>query len=383
MGLRLLVCCALFASSSASKNPVRLIGYVDADAQLEMASGSTNQTMLTHIVLVNALKVDSQGVLYLRPKAHPDELATTDLIKQLATLPPKLVLSIRGYMDDVALDELAEDDIARPAFARNMASQLKDWNVSGLEVEWHAADPAGGKAVGSPFDSMEQFHYALLCRDLAVSLWAAGDKTLSVAVNPGMQEFWDSTFVQRYLSWVTIGAYSMRSLADPHPSSLKDMSLALKEWTDLGVPRRQLVLAVPLFGHEGLGALSSAASHRSGKRLPWRQMLVKGRALRGHSNGEDDTFIDEATGKVWSACGPAMMRAKVAHVYTGGYGGVAFRELNQDAGPGANGKSLVQVAFHEVERMQRENKRVRRPWSLLQHGVKFSRTEQVPTLPEL
>jgi len=377
------LCFAVLALSSASASSVRLIGYFDAEAQFEFPIQSVNQTMFTHIVLLNAFKVDSQGVLYRRPKAHPAELTIDELIKQLASGPAHLVLSLRGYMDDVALDELAENDIARPAFARNMATQLSNWGASGLEVEWHAADPAGGKASGSPFDSMEQFHYALLCRDLAVALRATGDKTLSVAVHPGMQEFWDSTFVQQYLNWVTIAAYSMRSLADPHHSSLKDMLLALEEWASLGVPRRQLVLAVPLFGQEGMGALSSAASHRSKKRLPWRQMLSKGRALRGHLKGQGDFFVDETTGKVWSVCGLAMMRAKAEHVYTGGYGGLAFRELNQDVGSSDVDKSLVQAACREVKRLQQGNRHARQPWSLLQHGIKFSRTQRVPKLPEL
>merc|ERR1719433_2216091 len=132
-----------------------------------------------------------------------------------------------------------------------------------------------------------------------------------------------------------------------------------------------------------MGALSSAARNRSDKRLPWRQMLAKGRALRGHSQDQGNTFVDEATGKVWSACGPALMRAKVQHIYTGGYGGLAFRELNQDAGPGDAGRSLVQAACGEVERLRHQDRRPRQPWSLLQHGIKFSRTERVPKLSEL
>jgi len=123
-----------------------------------------------------------------------------------------------------------------------MAALLRKWGADGLEIEWHS-DPQGGKPAAEPFDVMEQYHFALLCRDLAGALRASGgNRKLSVATRPGRKEFADGNFVRRYIDWLALRAYSMRSLGDPHHSSLKDMRATLDEWSEKGVPREQLVL---------------------------------------------------------------------------------------------------------------------------------------------
>jgi len=348
-----------------------LIGYFDANSQLELPAASIPFHNLTHIVLTNAVKVDNQGALHYRSKKDPTELDVAALVRYLADLPPKLVISLRGHEDDVALDELAEVDAVRESFATNMAVLLREWNADGLEVEWHSDDPNGGKPLSAPFDMMEQYHFALLCRDLSSALHAAGGKTLSVAVRPGRQEFNSSAFVQHYIDWLALRAYSMRSLGDPHHSSLKDMAAALDEWTAKGVPQRQLVLGTPLFGRPG-AALSTANDRNEALRLSWRDLA--GSHLHSPPRGDrrGDVFADVRTGKTWWVSGLNTTRAKVRHIFEGGYGGIALRDLHLDARE--NGLSLVRAASEALRESSRQRHRLVRPVSLFQRAVTQSRT---------
>lgn len=351
----------------------RLIGYFDANSQAELPAVSVPYRNLTHLVLTNAVKVDNQGALHLRAKAQAEDMEPGELIQLLARAPVKLVVSLRGHPDDVALDELAEVDELRERFATDMAAQVRDWGASGLEIEWHSDDPGGGKPLMAPFDTMEQYHFALLCRDLAGSLRAAGGKTLSVAVRPGRQEFADGAFVHHYIDWLALRAYSMRSLGDPHHSSLKDMAQALDEWTAKGVPRQQLVLGTPLFARPG-GSLHTANDRNEALRLAWRD--IAGSRLRVPPDGDQrgDVFLDVETGKAWWASGIKTTRSKVQHLLRHGYGGIAFRDLHHDTW--APGHSLVQAAL-EASREYRDARRTRfsltQPMSLFQRGLTRSR----------
>jgi len=345
----------------------KMIGYFDADSQLELPAASILYQNLTHIVLTNALKVDNQGMLHYRSKRHPSELDAATLIRYIAGLPVKLVISLRGHVDDTALDELAEVNDLREAFATNMAVLLREWDADGLEIEWHSDDPGGGKAISAPFDVMEQYHFALLCRDLSGALRAAGSKTLSVAVRPGRQEFNNSAFVEHYIDWLALRAYSMRSLGDPHHASLKDMATALDEWTAKGVQRRQLVLGIPLFARPG-AALSTANDRNEALRLSWKELAGSDMHSAPRGDRQGDVFTDMRTGKTWWASGPNTTRAKVKHIFEGGFGGLAFRDLHLDAqGPG---RSLVQLASNALREF---SKRRAQPVSLFQRGVTRSR----------
>ncbi|CAK0809523.1 unnamed protein product, partial [Prorocentrum cordatum] len=158
------------APAAAPEDGFKLIGYFDADTQGEMPVEVIPCRNLTHLVVRNAVKVDRTGQLHYRPASSTTDLAGLPLIQRLAALPLRLVVSLRGLGDDVALDELSENDTARENFALQAADHLLRWGAQGLEVEWHSEDPGGGKPASAPFDPMEQYHLALLCRDLSAVL---------------------------------------------------------------------------------------------------------------------------------------------------------------------------------------------------------------------
>lgn len=359
----------------APKN-FRVLGYYDASKQSLLSLEALPLRHLTHIVVTNALTVDRAGEPHFRPAASAAELEGRQLIAALARLPARLVVSLRGYQGDVALDELAENETAREAFALQSASLLDSLGADGLEVEWHAGDPEGGKAAGSAFDTMEQHHFALLCRDLSAVLHSglAGGRprTLSVAVMPFRKEFADDSKVHQLVDWLTVHAHSMHSLADPHPSSLRDMSLALQEWSSKGVPAAKLVLGAPLFGAPAASPLKMAAARGTASRRPWRE-LSRGVV----TDGRDGELVRDAeSGKRWWVSGPRTTRAKVASLLKGGFGGVALRDLQSDATD--RDESLVQAAADAL----REARLAARPRlvkgiSLVQTGFKSSRTSVV------
>jgi len=333
-------------------------------------------------VVTNAVSVDNNGTIMYRAAEHTSELPAQELIENLAALPNvKLVVSLRGYPDDVALDELAEVDSVRTRFTTDAAISLRGWNASGLEIEWHSDDPVGGKAIAAPFDVMEQYHFALLCRDLSSSLRAAGGKTLSVAVRPGRQEFADGNFVRGYINWLTLRAYSMRSLGDPHHASLKDMEQSLDEWHSRGVPKSQLVLGTPLFARPG-AALHSAGDRNEDLRQSWGELARSTALLQQKGSGtsvdqKGDRFRDAETGKVWWVSGVNTTQAKVQHVLEHGYGGVALRDLHLDSSE--PGLSLVQAAKGAAKEFQRrlavqaQARKQRRPMAAVQAPALFQR----------
>jgi len=350
----------------------RLIGYFDAKAQKELSLLDLPHANLTHLVLTNAVKVDNQGNLTFFP-SQAGEIPGEALISQLAKLPPKLVVSLRGHEDDVALDELAEVDDVRKKFVVQMASKLVSWGASGLEIEWHSDDPGGGKAITESFDLMEQYHFALLCRDLANAL-RRHNMSLSVAVRPGRQEFKDAAFVNKYIDWLALRAYSMRSLGDPHHSSLQDMHAALAEWEGKGVQKNKLVLGSALFGRPG-ASLHVANDRNEALRRSWRE-LVEGRhhvAPKGDVRG--DVFVDVGTGKAWWVSGLNTTKAKVRHLVTNGYGGLALRDLHQDVPGDKHSMRVAAAAAAKEATLPGPTKRfLAKPLSLLQKGLQRSRT---------
>lgn len=358
-------------TGSAAPSSTRLIGYYDAKSQKELPIESLRFQNLSHVVLTNAVKVDNQGSLIFR--AEKGELPAKELITLLAALPPKLIISLRGHEDDVALDELSENDDVRQRFSKQIALQLNAWGADGLEIEWHSDDPAGGKASTEPFDMMEQYHFALLCRDLSSAL-RSHNKSLSVAVRPGRKELSDGLYVRKLLDWITLRAYSMRSLGDPHHSSLKDMKIALSEWESMGVPRKQLVLGTPLFARAG-AALHSAGDHNEALRIAWKDLASGDHYVPPKGDRRDDVFRDVSSGKAWSISGINTTNAKVSYVLQNGYGGIAFRDLHHDA---QGSLSIVQAAVGTIQKYlqaQRKSGFLSKPLSLFQQGLKRSRNQ--------
>lgn len=319
-----------------------LIGYFDAAGQQVLPLEQASLDDLTHVVLTNAATIDSDGKIHLRASKHPDELDARELMKRLTAKPgPSLIVSIRGHPDDVALDELAEDDEARGKFVSGLAELLHDWSADGLELEWHADDVSGGKRRNAPFDDKERAHIAMLCRDMHETLNPLG-RTLSMAVRPGRKEF-DSN-IEGLADWLAVRAYSMRSLGDPHHSSLKDADEALGEWLNRGVEPRRLVLATPLFARPG-GALRVVSRDHSLKE-PWRGLISSGHfQVPSGADARGDVFLDKHQGRWW-ASGVNTTRAKVLKVLDGGFGGIAFRDLHHDAD---GGDSLVQMATQTIQ----------------------------------
>lgn len=357
-----------------SLNP-RFIGYYDLLARDHLVPEIPPASLasLTHVVVTNALRVDNKGGIHIRPKKNPKDVSTPELIQNLVKLPPRIVVSMRGHPDDVALDELSEQPAIRERFVTDMAVLLRKWGVAGLEIEWHSDDPGGGKAATEPFDDQERKHFSLLCRDLAGILGAAGGRTLSIAVRPGRKEL-DGHFAQHYVDWLTVRAYSMRSLGDPHPASLKDMKVALDEWTAKGVSRNKLVLGMPLFARPS-GALHRADDRNEELRRTWKE-------IAGHDEPtvdiKGDAFVDQKTGKVWWVSGLTTTQEKVQHVLQNMYGGVAFRDLHQDSN--RTELSLVQVASDTLKKYRKSLQRQRSPLlgqppTLFQRGATLSHSE--------
>jgi len=311
-----------------ARSDVKIIGYYDAKAQKALPMESIPYQNLTHIVLVNALKVDRNGTIHLRPKRSADELSAKELVHRLAALPTKLVLSLRGHQDDVAFDELAEQQEVREKFAVDMAVLVRDWGASGVEIEWHADDAAGDKPLSATFDASEQYHLLLLLRDLHGTLHAVGDRTLSLAVRPWRQEIVNGSYVHEYTDWLSVRAYSMRSLGDPHHSSIKDMKASLKEWTSKGVPHQKLVLGTPAFARPG-GALR-ITSRENVTRQSWQSIVAGAMRPAPNSDFRGDVFLELATGKSWWMSGMNTTKAKTMYIHRKGYGGIALRDLNHD-----------------------------------------------------
>lgn len=303
------------------------------------------------------------------------------MIRRLVSIPGlKVVVNIRGEPDDVALDEMAEVDESRSAFVRGAVDMLTTLGAHGMELEWHSDDPGGGKPTTSPFDAMEQYHLALLCKDLSGALRTQGGtygrKTLSVAVRPGRKEFEDGRLVNNFVDWLSVRAYSMKSLGDPHHASIKDMHRALDEWTSRGVSTKSIVLVTPLFGRPG-SALHTPGGRDEALRKSWAELSQTGLTSRAAARSAGDAFHDAETGKVWWASGVQTTREKMRHLLERGYKGIAFRDLHQDSPDPAT--SLVKAAGAAAGKLKAEQQR---RWStvgaagavLFQRGMRRTKT---------
>jgi len=184
IGTSLLLPSAKVAHRIAKPQPM-IIGYFDAQGQKALPLDEANLAPLTHVVLANAIRVDKDGEVHFRPPHHPGDLHAREVMRKLTAQPgPAMIVSVRGFPDDVALDELSENNESRQRFVSGLADLVRDWNADGLEIEWHADDAQGGKPRNAPFDVEERAHLAMLCRDMHDTLNPLG-RTLSVAVRPG------------------------------------------------------------------------------------------------------------------------------------------------------------------------------------------------------
>lgn len=321
-----------------------VIGYFDAQGQRALPLDEVNLQPLTHVVLTNAVRIDKEGQVHLRPPHWPGELHAKELMQRLTAQPgPAMIVNMRGFPDDVALDELSENDQARERFTSGLAELVHDWNADGLEIEWHADDAQGGKPRNAPFDDQERAHLKMLCRDIHDTIRPLG-RTLSVAVRPGRMEF-DSN-IEGLADWLAVRAYSMRSLGDPHHSSMKDADAALNEWLDRGVAPSRLVLASPLFARPGAALRLADRDHSI--REPWRALLRNDSFQVPHgADARGDVFVDTHKGRSWWASGFNTTRAKVLKVLDGGFAGIALRDLHHDAD---GNDSLLQVAVETIQK---------------------------------
>merc|ERR1719506_182864 len=112
----------------------------------------------------------------------------------------------------------------------------------------------------------------------------------------------------------------MRSLGDPHHSSLRDMKTALQEWSDKGVPAQQLVLGTPLFGRAGT-ALHSTGDRNEALRHSWLELLQKAEFAEAREDkGMQGDVWRHADGKPWWFSGLNTTRSKIEHVIENGFG---------------------------------------------------------------
>lgn len=325
---------------SATGDPM-LIGYYDAKQQKDFNINELNPANLTHVVLMNGVKVSIDGKLHTRPKKFPWEKSAEELIQIMGAQNKSFIVQIRGFPDDDTFDQVAENPETLKTFVSTLARRAYFWGASGVELEWHSDDVAGGKQLDAGFDEAEQGHFLTLCQELSKTLKARG-LTLSVAVRPSRNEFAPDSRIQDYVDWLMVRAFSMRSLGDPHHSSVKDAKHALGEWLSRGVPASQLILGTPLFAKTG--SALRREGHHNGPRIGWGQIRDKALVAK---DPKGDTFVDEDTGKVWWASGPRTTEDKVKHVIKEGFGGVALRELHHDdRDPGL---SLVNAAASVVQ----------------------------------
>lgn len=368
--------------SRQGEHSVKFIGYYDADAQLELPPADVrHDDFLTHIVLTNALTVDGEGGLHMREAGKLGEASAEDLIAQLRRLPAKLILSVRGHPDDVAFDEIGENDSVRASFVSSLTARLAELKADGVEVEWHSDDLPGGKPKTDAFDSEERRHFELLCRDLGAALREDGGarrKTLSVAVRPGRKEFENAAFVHDNLDWLTLRAYSMRSVGDPHHSSARDMQTALHEWEAKGIQKNLLVLGTPLFGRPGASLRLSGSERAEGSRRPWHE-LVNESQHSAFDGEQGDVFVEVASGRSWWASGPSTTTEKVNYIVRHGYGGIAFRDLHHDAA--LPERSLIRTAAKAAEKALGGHRKrpssaiASQPPVMFQRGVALSKVQ--------
>lgn len=356
--LIILIIAQLTSASPRLHNP-KIIGYFDAHTQGHLPAKETQIGGLTHLVLSNALQVDNEGQIHFWESTSADEASTEELTKYFSSQSkPGVILSLRGYPDDTALDELSEVDDTREAFVESLVSKLQDWGAAGLEIEWHADDVGGGKQRNAPFDEEERTHMLLLCRDLAAKLRPLG-KTLSIAVRPGRHEFASSEDVRSFIDWLSVRAYSMRSLGDPHHSSLQDAIAALGEWRDRGVGAEQLVLITPLFARPG--AALRANNRDATLRRPWNDVVND--TLFEAAGQTGDVFLDAQSKKKWWASGFNTTHSKVKHVVDHGYSGLGFQFLHHDAREEES--SLLSFAVNTIDELVSAARRAASPGIML------------------
>ncbi|CAE8723884.1 unnamed protein product, partial [Polarella glacialis] len=127
-----------------------------------------------------------------------------------------------------------------------------------------------------------------------------------------------------------------------------------------------------LFARPG-AALHSKDDRNEALRLSWKE-LSSGHRVPPRGDRRGDVFRDIETGKAWWVSGVNTTRDKVKHVLEGGYGGLALRDLHHDS---TGDLSIVKAAADEVQEYKAKMSRrsfLAKPMSLLQKGLKRSRT---------
>nr|XP_024218379.1 probable chitinase 10 [Halyomorpha halys] len=220
-------------------------------------------SLCTHVIYAFAV-LDSEK---LEIKPH-DPWADIDnsfftKVSSLVEKGIKVLLGLGGWNDSLGdkYSRLVNNPAARRNFVRQAVEFVDKYNFQGLDLDWEYPKCWQVDCNKGPASDKEGF--AALVTELSEEFTRRG-WLLSAAVSPSktvINEAYDVPVLARYLDWIALMAYDYHGQWEGKTGHVAPLyynegdefphfngNFSVNYWLDEGVPRKKLVLGMPLYG---------------------------------------------------------------------------------------------------------------------------------------
>jgi predicted carbohydrate-binding protein with CBM5 and CBM33 domain/spore germination protein YaaH len=317
-------------AGAAVSSQRRLVAYVDATgAPVALPPAGS----VTHLMAAFA-NVAADGSLTSVPQ-----------VAAWKTSPAvKVLLSVGGWTWSVNFPTVAADPVKRATFVQSCLQAVTSQQLDGIDLDWEW--PGGGNTTPQAGD---RANFTALVHELRVALGPSRELTCFAPATAANLAFWDLASLKNDFTFFNVQGYDLHGPWDAktgHQSGLAgnpskadelDITTVLGLYEAAGVPRAQLLVGAPFYGHfwSGVGPNQQGFDQTgNGQTSPSYATLENGWAksfLRGWDAYAQVPFLYEQAGGRWVTYDdPQSLYAKAQFAKQEDYGGVFFWQLGGD-----------------------------------------------------
>jgi len=267
---------APFAPSSARDEGegYKIVGYYVSWAAYarHYAPSSVDPTRFTHLIYAFA-KIDKGGVALGDSAVDIENFAELQALRRRnARL--QILVAVGGWEGSANFSDVAASEFLRERFAESTIAFLRAHNFDGIDIDWE--HPVVGGKNGNTHRSADKENFTLLLKALRKALDDAGREDgrrylLTIAAGASADQVGNTELetIAKLVDWVGLMSYDFSGAwstttghnaplaADPNDpapgAALNTVSAAVARYLAAAVPKRKLILGLPLYGRAWRG----------------------------------------------------------------------------------------------------------------------------------
>lgn len=220
------------------------------------------------------------------------------------------------------LRAVSKNKQATDTLAKETVNLCKKYGFTGVDIDWEGNDDIPANVYADVLKSL-----SAACRKAKLAI--------ANSVGTGPHYIAKSAAVQPYLDHINIQFY----YSTRNAMSVNETKQVLDRFEKAGVPRRKLMIGLPVYG------MVDMQKNRNAKptALGYNFMISKG------AKPNENTWVNPENGATYYYSGQPLIRSKVDFAKKNGYGGVFTWELTMDA-PYSSPQSILRVLDEACKR---------------------------------